>query len=517
MKHRVSPWIVTVVLALATFMEVLDTSVANVSLSHIAGGLAAGLDESTWVLTTYLVANAVMMPISGWLGTVFGLKRFYMICVAFFTASSFFCGLAADLDQLILFRIMQGVGGAGMAPVVQAIIVEIFPPAKRGMAFAIYGMAVVFAPAIGPTLGGWITDNFSWRWVFLINVPVGIVSFLLTAWLVTEPPSTRIERDRLFKHGFRFDGIGFFLTVLGIGCLELFVDRGEREDWFASPMIVSAAVASAVSLIALVIWETRRKDPIVDISLLRIPSFSASFLTMLSLGFILFGSTALLPQFLEQLLGYTASQAGLALTAGGLTMIVMMPLVGGYFVRKFPGRYLVLTGLVLEAASLYHMTGFNLGIPFEHAVMARVFQTIGLAFLFVPITQAAYVNLPAGKSGNAAALINLARNIGGSVGIAVTTTIVAQRSQFHQSRLGEHVNAFSHETVGAIAKITQAAGGGADAAHEALGRIYQMLLREAAMLAYVDVFLFMAIGTLLVIPIALLLPKNCPKEGVAMH
>ena len=517
MKTRVSPWIVTVVLAMATFMEVLDTSVANVSLSHIAGGLASGLDESTWVLTTYLVANAVMMPISGWFGTVFGLKRFYLICVAIFTVSSFLCGLAASLDQLILFRILQGVGGAGMAPVVQAMVVELFPPAKRGMAFAIYGMAVVFAPAIGPTLGGWITDNFSWRWIFLINVPVGVVSILLTAWLVTEPPSTRIERDRLFKDGFRVDSVGFGLTVLGIGCLEYFVDRGQREDWFASPAIVAAAVTSAVSLLALVLWEMRRRDPIVDIPLLKIPNFLAAFVTMFSLGFILFGSTALLPQFLEQLLGYTASQAGLALTAGGVTMIVMMPMVGGYFVRKFPGRNLVITGLVLEAVSLYHMTGFNLGIPFEHAVWARVFQTVGLAFLFIPITQAAYVNLPPGKSGNAAALINLARNLGGSVGIAVTSTIVAQRSQFHQSRLGEHVSAFSPQTSGALGQISYTLGGGAGAAHEALARIYEMVIREAAMLAYLDVFLFMAVGTLCIIPLALVLPKNCPKSDIALH
>ncbi len=517
MKTRVSPWIVTIVLAMATFMEVLDTSVANVSLSHIAGGLASGLDESTWVLTTYLVANAVMMPISGWLGTVFGLKRFYLVCVAVFTISSFLCGLAASLNQLILFRILQGVGGAGMAPVVQAMVVELFPPAKRGMAFAIYGMAVVFAPAIGPTLGGWITDNYSWRWVFLINVPVGVLSFLLTAWLVSEPASTRIERDRLFKDGFRVDSIGFGLTVLGIGCLEYFVDRGQREDWFASPMIIAMAITSAVSLVALVFWELRRRDPIVDIPLLKIPSFFASFATMFSLGFILFGSTAILPQFLEQLLGYTASQAGLALTAGGATMIVMMPLVGGYFVRKFPGRNLVVAGLLLEALSLYHMTGFTLGIPFEHAVWARVFQTVGLAFLFIPITQAAYANLPPGKSGNAAALINLARNLGGSVGIAVTGTIVAQRSQFHQSRLGEHISAYDTGTSSAVAQLSRLLGGGADATHEALARIYQMVIREAAMLAYLDVFLFMAVGTLCIIPLALLLPKNCPKSGVVLH
>jgi len=513
--RAVNPWVVTIVLAMATFMEVLDTSVANVSLSHIAGGLASGLDESTWVLTTYLVANAVMMPISGWFGTVLGLKRFYMICVALFTISSLLCGMATSLSALIFFRILQGVGGAGMAPVVQAMLAELFPPEKRGMAFAIYGLAVVFAPAIGPTLGGWITDNFSWHWIFLINVPIGLISLLLTAALVTEPPSTRIERDRLFVRGFHIDSIGFALSVVGIGCLEYFVDRGEREDWLASPMIRMMGLTSIVCLIALVIWESRRRDPIVDIPLLRIPSFGASFVMMFSLGFILFGSTALLPQFLEQLLGYTARQAGMALTSGGLAMVVMMPLVGGYFVRKFSGRWLVITGLVLEAASLFHMTGFNLGIAFEDAVWARIFQTVGLAFLFIPITQAAYANLPPGKSSNAAALINLARNLGGSVGIAVTTTFVSQRSQFHQSRLVEHVSAYSAQTTESLAHLSALFGGGANGQEKALGAIYQDVLRQSAMLAYIDVFLFMAIGTLCIVPLAFLLPSVRPGAGEA--
>lgn len=510
-KSAVNPWIVTVVLAMATFMEVLDTSVANVSLSHIAGGLGAGLDESTWVLTTYLVANAVMMPVSGWLGTMLGLKRFYMICVAIFTVSSFFCGIATSLNALIIFRIIQGVGGAGMAPVVQAMLAELFPPEKRGMAFALYGLAVVFAPAIGPTLGGWITENYSWHWIFLINIPVGALSLVLTWLLVREPASTSVERARLGKLGFRFDSIGFALSVVGIGCLEFFVDRGEREDWFSSPLIVAMAVTAFVSLASLVVWEIRRPDPIVDIPLLKVPSFLAAFISMFALGFILFGSTALLPQFLEQLLGYTAQQAGLALTAGGITMIVMMPLVGGLFVRKFPGRTLVITGLVLEAAALYHMTGFTLGISFEQAAMARVFQTVGMAFLFIPITQAAYANLPPGKSANAAALINLARNLGGSVGIAVTATFLAQRSQFHQSRLGENVSLYDPQTQEVLAR----AGGLVSKPDSALAMVYQWVQREAVMLSYIDVFLLMAVGTLCIVPLAMLLPAKVPKAGDA--
>ncbi len=509
-----NPWLVTIVISMATFMEVLDTSVANVSLSHIAGGLASSLDEATWVLTTYLVANAIMMPISGWLGTVFGLKRFFMVCVAIFTASSLFCGLAPSLDWLIFFRIMQGVGGAGMAPVVQAMLADIFPPEKRGMAFSIYGLAVVFAPAIGPTLGGWITDNYSWHWIFLINIPVGIVSLFLTAALVREPAATRIERDRMMKDGFTVDWQGFLLVVLGIGCLEMFVDRGQREDWFASNFITTMAVISGLSLVALVWWEIRQKNPMVDIRLLKVPSFLASFLAMFALGFVLFGSTALLPQFLQQLLGYTSQQSGMALTAGGVVMIVMMPLVGGFFIRKFQARTLVIVGLLMEAASLFHMGGtFSLGTTFEQSVLGRVYQTLGLAFLFIPIMQSAYLRLPAGKNGNASALINLARNLGGSVGIAVSSTILAQRSQFHQARLVEHVSAYDPETQTALHQLgVLFTGHGGDAQNQALGMIYSMVQRQAGMLSYLEIFYLMGIGILLIIPLAFLLPKNNPGE-----
>jgi len=507
----VNPWLVTVVISLATFMEVLDTSVANVSLTHIAGGLAASVDEATWVLTTYLVANAVMMPISGWFGTVLGLKRFYMICVVIFTISSFLCGIAQSLNELIFFRIVQGVGGAGMAPVVQAMLAEIFPPEKRGMAFSLYGLSVVFAPAIGPTLGGWITDNFSWHWIFLVNIPVGIVSIILTAKLVMEPEGAKRERARLLHGGLRIDWVGFFLSVMGVGCLEFFVDRGERLDWFSSPLIVTFAIVSAVSLISLVIWELRQKNPIVDIPLLKVPSFFASAMSMFCLGFILFGSTTLLPQFLEQLLGYTSEQAGLALTAGGIAMIVMMPLVGGYFVHKFQARYLVIGGLLMEAASLFHMTAFNLGVTFEQSVWARVFQTLGLAFLFVPIMQGAYIGLPPGKNSNAAALINLARNLGGSVGIAISTTIVTQRSQFHQARLVENVSAYDPQTQETMAQLGKIFGG-SDSQQHALGYIYSEVQRQALMLSYLDIFRLMAIGTLCIIPLTFLLRKNNPSQ-----
>lgn len=519
----VNPWIVTIVISLATFMEVLDTSIANVSLSHIAGGLGAGLDESTWVLTTYLVANAVMMPISGWLGTVLGLKRLYLICVATFTASSLLCGLAPSMEWLLVFRVLQGVGGAGMAPVVQAMLADIFPPEKRGLAFAVYGLSVVFAPAIGPTLGGWITDNYSWHWIFLINVPVGIISVFLTSILVSEPAATTAERERLHREGFSVDWLGFILCVVGIGALEFFVDRGQREDWFSSPLIVTMAITSAVCITSLIIWEVRCKMPMVDVSLFKIPSFAASFICMFFIGFVLFGSTALLPQFLEQLMGYTAQQAGMALTAGGIALIFLMPFVGGVIVPRVATRKLVIAGLVLQAAALWHMTSFSLQITFDQAVMARVFQVAGMSLLFIPITRAAYDNIPPGKNNGASALINLARNLGGSVGIALSSTVLAQRAQFHQTRLVENVSDYdteSHDFLQRIADMMASQGSAmVDAQQKALQYAYQEVLRQASMLSYIDVFMLMAIATLMIIPVAFLLSNKlqAPKGAPPAH
>ncbi|CAN5692035.1 DHA2 family efflux MFS transporter permease subunit [soil metagenome] len=507
-EFPVNPWIVTVVISLATFMEVLDTSIANVSLTHIAGGLAAGLDESTWVLTTYLVANAIMMPISGWLSTVFGTKRFYMTCVAIFTVSSLLCGMAPSLTWLIIFRLLQGVGGAGMAPVVQAMLADLFPPEKRGLAFSIYGLSVVFAPAIGPTLGGWITDNYSWRWIFLINVPIGLVSLILSAILVREPKSSEQERARLIKEGGGVDWQGFMLSVVGIGCLEFVLDRGERLDWFESNMILWMAVIAAVSLAALYLWETRQKNPIVDIPLLKMPVFAASFLTMFAMGFILFGTTALLPQFLERLIGYTAERSGMALTAGGIFLMFMMPLVGAVLIPRFSLKSLVVTGLSIMAMSLWWMSQFDLQITFEQAVMSRIFQVSGIALIFAPITQAAYAGLPPGKNNNAAALINLARNLGGSFGIAISNAFISQRSQLHQSRIIENVSNYDAETVGALANL-KTLGMSPD---QGLGYIYNEVVRQAAMMSYIDVFRVMALLTVLVIPLAFLLKKPTARK-----
>src|ERR1700676_576415 len=356
-RPAVNPWIIAVAVTLATFMEVLDTSIANVALPHIAGSLSAGQDESTWVLTSYLVSNAIVLPLSGWLSSIMGRKNFYMSCVALFTVSSFLCGLAPNLATLIIFRVLHGVAGGGLRPREQAILSDAFPPAKRGMAFAVYGIAVVTAPAIGPTLGGWITDNFTWRWIFFINIPVGLISMLLTSRLIQDPPFLR--RRKLSETKIDYIGLGF--VALGLGALQIVLDKGQRDDWFESHFIVVLSLIAAASLIFVIIWEWRHKDPIIDLHLFRDRTFGVSSLLMFMLGFALLGSTLLLPLFSQPLLGSTAEQAGLALMPGGFTIIILLPLVG-FLLSRYSPRWLLVLGLVLLSASLFHMTSFDLGI-----------------------------------------------------------------------------------------------------------------------------------------------------------
>jgi len=507
----VNPWLVTFIISIATFMEVLDTSIANVSLGHIAGGLAAGLDESTWVLTSYMVANAVMMPISGWLGTTLGRKLFFMICVIVFTVSSFFCALAPSLNWLLFFRILQGLGGAGMVPTVQSLLADLFPPEKRGLPFSIYGLSLVFATAIGPTLGGWITENYSWNWIFLINIPIGMISLILTSLFVREPEGP--ERNDLLRQGGhrRFDFIGFTLSVLGIGCLEFFVDRGQREDWFSSPLIVTLALISCISLLTLVFWESWQEEPIVNISLLRSGQFLAAFLMMFMTGFVLFGTTAIFPQFLEQLLGYTAEQAGFALTAGGFALLILMPLVGGVLIRIISTRILVGAGLLITAFSLFHLSHFNLNMTFEQAALARILQVVGIAFIFAPITHAAYDGLHPSESNDAAALINLARNLGGSIGLALSNTVLSQRSQLHQTRLIEYISSYENGTQLFLQQLQSRL----PSFHyiESMQQAYQEVLHQANLLSYLDVFILLGIVSLVIFPLIILLPaRQGPKS-----
>jgi MFS transporter, DHA2 family, multidrug resistance protein len=503
-----NPYLIAFVVSIATFMEVLDTTIANVSLRHIAGGLAVGMDESTYVITSYLVANAVVLSISGWLATVIGRKRFYMMCVATFAGASLLCGLAWSLESLVLFRILQGLGGGGMATSEQAILADSFPPAKRGQAFAIYGIAVVVAPVVGPTLGGWITDTYSWHWVFLINVPMGLLSLFLVGTLVSEPSSAEEERQELRRRGVRVDYVGFVLVAIGLGALEFVLDEGQRKDWFGSTMIVVFALASAFCLLALIPWELTRKDPIVDIRLLGSRQFAACFLVMLATGAILISTTQLLPQLLQTELNYTATLAGLALSPGGVFTLMMMPIVGK-LVGIMQPKYLIMVGASIVVFAMWHLTGLTEDLTYGYAAWSRIFLGIGLPFLFLPVTTASYDGVPPHKTNQASALINVARNIGGSMGVALAQTVLAQRQQFHQNRLVEHIapsDVGYQQTLDAVTRYFEAHGSNAsDAASQAIAWVGQTVQRQTEFFSYIDVFWILAIIGGLMIPLALII------------
>jgi DHA2 family multidrug resistance protein len=515
-RPAVNPWIIALTVTLATFMEVLDTSIANVALPHIAGTLSAGQDESTWVLTSYLVSNAIVLPLSGWASSVIGRKRFYMGCVMLFTVSSFLCGLAPNLGMLIVFRILQGAGGGGLQPSEQAILADTFPPAKRGMAFAVYGMAVVLAPAIGPTLGGWITDDYSWRWIFYINVPIGIISLLLTARLIQDPPY--LKRQSKSQHGVDYFGLG--LLAVGLGTLQVILDKGQRKDWFESHFIVILTVICAAALVAVVFWELRHKNPIVDLRLFQDRSFAIGNSLMFVLGIALYGTTVLLPLFMQTLLGYTAQEAGMALTPGGFAIMVCMPLVG-FLLGKIDARRLLIFGLLVLSFALFRMTRFNLQIDFHTAMMARVVQSIGLAFLFVPINTAAYAFLPREKNNAASGLINLSRNIGGSVGISFVTTMLDRRAQVHQTNLVRHVTqgnpAFRALLHGATQTLQAHGSQSAHATQQAYALLSATIARQAAMLSYIDNFRILGIAVLCMIPLVFLMKRMRPGGEIHAH
>ena len=514
-----NPYLIAFVVSIATFMEVLDTTIANVALRHIAGGLAVGIDESTYVITSYLVANAIVLSISGWLSTVIGRKRFYMICVATFTVSSLLCGFAWNLQSLVLFRILQGLGGGGMATSEQAILADSFPPQKRGQAFAIYGVAVVVAPVIGPTLGGWITDTYTWHWVFLINVPMGLLSLFLVGMLVKEPSGAEEERQKLLKKGLRVDYVGFLLVAVGLASLEFVLDEGQRNDWFGSNMIVFFAVLSAVSLLALIPWELTREDPIIDLRLLGRRQFATCFLVMLGTGAVLISTTQILPQLLQTELNYTALLAGLALSPGGIATLLLMPVVGR-LVSTVQPKYLIMFGATVVAFSMWHLTGLTGDITYSYAALSRIFLAIGLPFLFLPVTTASYDGVPPDKTNQASALINVARNIGGSMGVALAQTVLAQRQQFHQSRLIEHAAPSDlgyQQTIDTMTRFFQAQGSNAsDAASQAVAWVGRTLQQQVDFLAYIDVFWTLAIIAVLMIPTAAMLrPINlgAPARG----
>lgn len=509
-----NPWAIALVVTLATFMEVLDTSIANVSLPHIAGNLSVSTDESTWVLTSYLVSNAIVLPISGWIASKVGRKRFYMFCVASFTISSFLCGMAPSLGWLIFFRVLQGLGGGGLGPSEQSILADTFPPQKRGMAFAVYGMAVVLAPAIGPTLGGFITDHYNWRWVFFINVPVGILSLFLSSRMVTDPPHLAKMKER--SGGIDFVGLG--LIASGLGCLEVVLDKGQEEDWFHSRFIVVFTIIAVVALTAFVIWEWNQKHPVVDVRMFKDRNFAAANIMMLTLGISLFGTTVLLPQYLQILMGYTAEQSGMALSPGGFVVIMLLPFVGR-MVGKVDVRGMIAFGFIVLSASMIYMSmTLYQGIDFKHAMLLRIYQSVGMAFLFVPINTLVYAGVPLEKNNAVSGIVNLSRNMGGDVGIAFVTTLIARRSQMHQNRLAEHTTNYNPGFVAQLHGLTmalqKAGASSVDATKRATAIVYRQLLGQATTLAYIDALRLLGIGTALMVPLLFLTRK--PKGGPAM-
>jgi len=513
-----SPWLVAPTVGLAAFMEVLDISIANVALQHIAGSLDATADESTWVLTSYLVTNAIVLPMSGWLASTIGRKRYFLGCIVGFSITSLLCGLAPSLWLLILARALQGITGGGLQPTAQAILADAFPPQKRGQAFAAYGIAVVFAPAIGPTLGGWITDNFDWRWVFLLNVPVGMFLTVLAMRVLTETPEQIAQRKARLKAGIRLDYVGFALLVIGMCALQIVLDKGQEDDWFASSFITSLTIAATISLSAFVVWELRRDDPIVDLRLLASRNYGVGNLLMFMLGFILLGSTVLLPLFVQTMLGYTATDAGLVISPGGFAIMLLMPVVGNLVARVDP-RWLIAFGLGLTSFALFRMTRFDLDVDYSTVAWARVYQSLGLAFLFIPINTVAYIGMPPEKSNNASAIINMMRNIGGSFGIAIATTLLARRQQYHQSVLIEHVTPYNHQYDQTIQAMQQAfaasTASAGDALQKAQALLYMTVQKQAAMLSYIDSFWFMAVLFIVLVPLVFLMKRPQPGAGAA--
>jgi DHA2 family multidrug resistance protein len=515
-RAGMNPWVVAPTVGLAAFMEVLDISIANVALQHIAGSLAASQDESTWVLTSYLVTNAIVLPMSGWLSSMIGRKRYFLGCIVGFSITSLLCGLAPNLWLLILARGLQGITGGGLQPTAQAILADAFPPQKRGQAFAAYGIAVVFAPAIGPTLGGWITDNFDWRWVFLLNVPVGIFLTVLATRVLTETSQQIAQRKARIKDGIRLDYIGFALLVLGMCALQIVLDKGQEDDWFGSSFITILTITAIVALGAFIFWELRSPDPIVDLRLLGNRNYGVGNLLMFMLGFVLLGSTVLLPLFVQTMLGYTATDAGLVISPGGFAIMLLMPIVGNLVSRIDP-RWLIAFGLGLTSFALFHMTRFDLDVDYSTVAWARVYQSLGLAFLFIPINTVAFLGLPPEKSNNASAIINMMRNLGGSFGIAIATTVLARRQQVHHNVLVGHVTPYSSQydtTIEALQKAFMAgSANAADALHKAQAQLYAIVQKQALMLSYIDAFWLLAIVFAALVPLVLLLRK--PDHGAA--
>jgi DHA2 family multidrug resistance protein len=529
-KPRSNQWAIALTVTLATFMEVLDTSIANVALPHIAGSLSASENEATWVLTSYLVSNAIILPASAYLIGFVGRKRFYMICVVLFGVSSMLCGLAPSLTALIFFRVLQGAGGGGLAPSEQAILADTFAPKQRGQAFALYGFAVVCAPAIGPTLGGWITDNFNWRWIFFINVPVAILSLYLTNRVVEDPPHIHRAVEKSRREGLRFDYFGFGLLAAAFGSLEFLLDKGQEDDWFSSRAIVFFTILCVSSLVTLILWELHElkllKRPILNLTLFERRTFAIPFVLMFVLGFTLYGTTVLIPQFVQTLLGYTAELAGLVISPGAFFILLMMPLVG-FLVGKVDPRYLICYGFGMLCLSMVAMHTLSLGSSFSYIVWVRVLQASGLAFLFIPINTISYVGVAREQSNDVSGIMNLARNIGGSTGTAFIATMIARRSQHHQAAMTQYLAPGNEAFRNQVNRLKGLFPGGGNASaggfggkltgnvHVAQAFIYNQLRRQSTMLAYLDIVAVFAVFCACMIPLVLAIGKQKAGHGEA--
>jgi DHA2 family multidrug resistance protein len=510
-----SPWLIAIVVALASFMEVLDTTIANVALPYIAGGMGVSEDEASWVVTTYLVSNAIILTASGFLARMLGRKTFFLICLGIFTVSSILCGFAPNLNMLLLFRILQGLGGGGMVPVAQSILADAFPPAKRGQAFAVFGIAVVVAPVIGPTLGGWLSDNLSWHWCFLINAPVGAFAIALIAAVLhesTPAKGTQQPRDNTF------DFIGFALVATFLGALEVVLDRGLEDDWFASPFIVTFAVICGIAFVLMIPWEMTRHNPMIDLRMVASRQFGACFLVMLATGAILLATTQFLPQLVQQDFGYTATWAGLVLSPGGLVTMLMMLAVGRLAAKVQP-KYLIVAGAVIIAISMYSMTNVYGDLGFWFMARSRMLLGVGLPLIFVPIMAASYDGIPPDKTDQASALINAARNTGGSIGVSIVSNVLTHREQFHQSRLVEQVTPSStqyQDTLHQITNFFATQGSSLALAHnQAIQWIGQQVQTQASFLSYMDAFWVLMLISLAAVPLALTLRKV--KLGGTVH
>ena len=511
-KPRVNPWLIAMTVALAAFMEVLDTSIANVALPHIAGTLGASTDEGTWVLTSYLVSNAIVLPLGGWASSLMGRRNFFVFCIIIFTVASFLCGAAPSLPMLLLFRVIQGAGGGGMQPMAQAIMADSFEPHKRGQAFSVYGLVTVLAPSIGPTLGGWITDNFSWRWIFFINIPVGILAFILVTRLVEDPTWIKPDRSRLRY----MDYVGLGLLTVAMGGLQIMLDKGEENDWFASGFIQFFCALFVLGMIGLVIWEWRHKNPLMNLKLFRFKNFAICCFLMMLVGGVLNANTVLQPQFMQQLLGWTATNAGMALTAGGFALLIVMPLAG-YATGKVSARTLTVVGFSMFFLTFRYAAQITtLDMSFSAASWLRVVQMLPLPFCFISITTAAYVGMPREQSNQVAGLINFARNIGGSILIAITNAQVTNRTEWHQ----QHLQAAMQSGSIAFQQQSQTLSGflgnhfgGSNGMALALANIYSQLNRQAATQGYQDVYMELSWMSLGLIALAFLLSKNRPGTG----